>query len=145
MKAGRTRIYCNNCEEEEEMEEDDQEIEGQGFEKILKDIQNKVSTLPSLKKQLNSITASMGLLAEKYHTLLAEHEESKKNIVNLEKSILNVNNKCVYLEKVNGAIEQKIHKFEQSSRKQNIEIVGIEQLPEDNIVNVVKKLEGCWR
>ncbi|XP_026746897.1 uncharacterized protein LOC113508126 [Trichoplusia ni] len=82
----------------------------------------------------------MGLLSEKYDVLLAEHEESKKKISHLEKSIQNANNKCVYLEKANMALEQKLHDIEQSSRKQNIEIIGIEQLPEENPMQIINKL-----
>lgn len=139
MKAGRIRIFCNNCEDEES-EEEEQEIEGQGFEKILKDIQNKVNSLPGFKNQLNSIITSMAVLSEKYDTILAEHEESKKKICKLEKYVESVNNKCVYLEKCNIALEQKVHDFEQSTRKHNIEIVGIEQMPDENVMEVVKKL-----
>lgn len=61
MKAGTTRIFCNNCEDEEP-EEEEQEVEGQGFEKILKDIQNKVNSLRGFQKQLNSIMISMAVL-----------------------------------------------------------------------------------
>lgn len=139
MKAGRTRLYCNNCEEEES-ENDEQESEGQEIEKILKDIQNKVNAIPSLKKQLNAITASMALLSEKYDSLLAQQEEDKKKINSLDKSFISINNKCVYLEKCNMALEQKMLEFEQASRKLNIEIVGLEQLPNENINEVVKKL-----
>lgn len=46
----------------------------------------------------------------------------------------------MYLEKCNIALEQKVHEFEQSTRKHNIEIVGIEQMPDENIMEVVKKL-----
>lgn len=143
MKAGRNRLFCNNCEgcsAADDSEGDEQETEGQGFEKILKDIQKKVSAIPSLKNHLNSITDSMSVLSEKYDILIAEHEESKKKIRDLEKSIVNTNNKCVYLEKCNMALEQKVHEFEQDSRKHNLEIVGIEQLPNENVMAVVKKL-----
>ncbi|CAH0730938.1 unnamed protein product, partial [Brenthis ino] len=38
------------------------------------------------------------------------------------------------------ALEQKVHEFDQASRKHNLEIVGIEQLPNENVMAVAKKL-----
>ncbi|VVD05477.1 unnamed protein product [Leptidea sinapis] len=86
------------------------------------------------------INESMSVLSEKYDNLLAEHEQSKQKIIKSEKNILSLNNKCVYLEKSNIALEQKVHELEQSSLKHNIEIVGIEQLPDEDVEKVVSKI-----
>lgn len=139
MKNGRNRIHCNNCEEEGS-EDEENEDESQDFTKILKDIQRKVSTIPGLKKQLDSITQSMSLLSDKYDSLIEEHEQSKKKINKLEKAVENVTNKCVYLEKCNIALEQKVEDFEQKSRKHNIVIAGVEQLPDENVRVIVTKI-----
>lgn len=140
MKSGKTRIYCNNCEEDDSSTEDVEEEDVQLCEKILKDIQKKVSALPSLIKQLDSITQSMSVLSDKYDTLLEEQEHSKTKIIKLENTVTTINNKCVYLEKCNVALEQKIHEFEQSTRKHNIEIVGIEEMPGENIKDIVTRI-----
>lgn len=142
MKAGRTRLFCNNCEDDETENEDlDDDVQDhQNIEKILKDIQSKVSTIPSLKKQLDSIKQSMGLLSEKYDMLLAEQEKSKDKIHKLEKAVEAVNNKCTYLEKFNLALQQSLQGYEQSARKQNIEIVGVEQMPDENVKEIVSKI-----
>lgn len=84
MKAGKNRIYCNNCEDEGTDEEEVEE-EVQDFEKILKDIQKKVSALPGLKKHLDTIQQSISVLSDKYDTLLFEHKESKEKYRNLKK------------------------------------------------------------
>lgn len=139
MKNGRNRIYCNNCEEEGS-EEEEQEDEAQDFTKILKDIQRKVGTIPGLKKQLDSITQSLSLLSDKYDSLVEEQEQSTNRIIRLEKAVENVTNKCVYLEKCNMALEQKVQDFEQSSRKHNLVIVGVEQLPGENVKEIVTKI-----
>lgn len=136
MKAGRDRRCCNNCEEDESGDEEEQE-ENQDVDKILKVILKKVSVLPGLEKQLSAIKQSISVLSDKYDTLLAEHEQSKEKISKLEKMAASTNNKCVYLEKQNMVLEQKIQEFEQASRKHNIEIVGIEQLPGENIMDIV--------
>lgn len=109
------------------------------FEKILKDIQRKVSGIPTLKSQLESITTSMSMLSDKYDTLIAEHEQSKQKITELKKTAININNKIVYLEKCNSALEQKVQEYDQVSRKNNLEIVGVEQLPGENLREVVTK------
>lgn len=138
LKNGRNRIYCNNCEDDGSEEE--QEEESCDYTKILKDIQIKVAVIPGFKKQLDSITQSLSMLSDKYDTLIAEHEQSKEKIIKLEKTCAGVNNKCIYLQKQNAALEQKIHEFEQASRKHNIEIVGIEQLPGENVKEIVTKI-----
>ncbi|KAF9811809.1 hypothetical protein SFRURICE_021166 [Spodoptera frugiperda] len=61
-------------------------------------------------------------------------------MLKLEKSSLNTTNRCVYLEKCNLALEQKLNEYEQSSRKLNIEIVGVEYLPNENVKDIVTKI-----
>ncbi|XP_026323726.1 uncharacterized protein LOC113233006 [Hyposmocoma kahamanoa] len=141
IKAGKDRIYCNNCEEEDEDSESEEiEEDSQNLKKMLKDIQKKVSVLPSLIKQLDTIKDSMNLLSDKYDNLVAEQDQAKTKINKLEKTVSTINNKCVYLEKCNIALEQKVHEFEQATRQNNIEIVGVEQIPGENIKEVVKKI-----
>lgn len=113
MRAGKNRIFCNNREYEDTEGEEQEEV--QGYEKILKNIQKKVSAIPGFKKQLDSINQCMSLLSEKYDSLLAEQEQSKEKINKLEKTFIGINNKCVYLEKCNAALEQKLHEFEQGT------------------------------
>lgn len=139
LKAGKNRIYCNNCEEDES-DSEDQEEDGREPDKILKDIQKNVRAIPGLIKQLESIKHSMSLLSDKYDTLLTEHEKSKDKIHKLEKTVEHINNKCTYLEKCNVALEQRVHDFEQNTRKHNIEIVGIEQMPDENVKEIVNKI-----
>ncbi|CAK1584076.1 unnamed protein product [Parnassius mnemosyne] len=139
IKNGRNRIYCNNCEDDGS-EEEEQEEYSQDYTKILKDIQLKVAAIPGFKKQLDSITQSLSMLSDKYDILIVEHEQSKDKIHKLEKTIADVSNKSVYLQKQNTALEQKLHEFEQASRKNNIEIVGIEQLPGENVTEIVSKI-----
>lgn len=142
IKAGKDRIYCNNCEEEEEDDSESEKIkeDSQNLKRILKDIQKKVSLLPSLIKKLDSIKDSMNLLSDKYDNLVAEQDQAKTKINKLEKTVSTINNKCVYLEKCNMALEQKVHEFEQATRQNNIGIVGVEQIPGENIKEVVSKI-----
>lgn len=48
----------------------------------------------------------------------------------------NFTNKTTYLKKCNGALEEKFYDMQKWSRKHNIEIVGVEQLPDENIKNI---------
>lgn len=139
LKAGKNRIYCNNCEEDES-ETEEQDDDGQDSDKILKDIRKNVRAIPGLLKQLESIKHSMFLLSEKYDVLLAEHEKSKDKIHKLEKTVESINNKCIYIEKCNVVLEQKLHDYKQSTRKHNIEIVGIEQMPNENVKEIVNNI-----
>ncbi|XP_037873608.1 uncharacterized protein LOC119629968 isoform X2 [Bombyx mori] len=109
-------------------------------EKILKDIQKKVGAIPQVKTHLDEITQSLSLLSDRYDTIIAENQQSREKISRLEKTVLNINNKCVYLEKCNVALEQEIHAFEQASLNDRIEIVGIEQLPGENLKEVISKV-----
>ncbi|KAJ2949076.1 hypothetical protein O0L34_g6015 [Tuta absoluta] len=144
LKAGKNRIHCNNCEVEESEEDDDdvQIKDSQDNDKILRDIQRKCNGITSLKKQLQEIKLSMNLLSDKYDTLLAEHDKSKEKNFALEKTVDNVSNKCIYLEKCNLALQQTLQGYEQSTRKHNLEIVGVEQLPDENVKEIVTKIGG---
>lgn len=140
MRAGRNRFCCNNCEEESEDESVNSEMPIDSNAADIKDILKKVSVLPDLKKELSMIVHSMSVLSDKYDTLLAEHEKSKEKIAYLERSTLNTQNKCVYLEKCNVALQQKIEQFEQTTRQHKIEIVGVEQLPGEKVEDLVAKI-----
>jgi uncharacterized protein YoxC len=139
LKSGRDRIYCNNCEDDEQSE-DEPEGEMQDFARILKDIQKKVGVIPGLKKDLESITQSLSLLSDKYDTLITEHNQSKQKIQKLENTVTSLTNKCIHLDKCNSAIEQKISELEQATRKNNIEIVGVEHLPGENVKEIITKI-----
>lgn len=139
IKAGKNRIYCNNCEEDES-EFEDQDDESQDTEKILKEIQKNVRAIPGLKKQLDSIKHSMSLLSDKYDSLLEEHEKSKVKISKLEKTVEAINNKCTHMEKCNSALEQRLHEYEQSTRKHNVEIVGVEQMPNEDVKLIIENI-----
>ncbi|CAB3255407.1 unnamed protein product [Arctia plantaginis] len=83
MKADINRIYCNNCEEEgSEVEEPDEEE--QELLKILKDIQKKVSSIPSIRKHLDTIQQSLSVLSDKYDVLVSEQEQAKEKITKLQ-------------------------------------------------------------
>lgn len=139
IRAGICRTHCNNCETDSRTDDDEQDEIKKDFEKILKDIQKKVSGIPTLRSQLESISSSMSMLSDKYDILIAEHEQSKQKITELKKNVTNINNKIIYLEKCNSALEQKVQEYDQASRKNNLEIVGVEQLPEENLREVVTK------
>ncbi|RVE40167.1 hypothetical protein evm_015183 [Chilo suppressalis] len=109
-------------------------------EKILKDIQKKVGAIPQVKTHLDEITQSLSLLSDKYDSIIAENQQSREKISRLEKTVVNINNKCVYLEKCNVALEQKIHEFEQASLNNCIEIVGIEKLTGENLEQLITKV-----
>ncbi|KAI5633137.1 hypothetical protein NE865_10232 [Phthorimaea operculella] len=142
QRAGIDHIYCNECEQDfvDPTLTQKPEAKQQDLEKILRDIQKKVNGIPSLKSQLDAINVSMGMLSDKYDTLVTEQEQSKKNIKDINKNITNINNKIVYLEKCNAAMEQKLQEHEQASRQHNLQIVGIEQLPGEQLRDLVSKL-----
>lgn len=144
MKAGKSRIFCNNCEEDDSESENEEEVV-MDQDKILKDIQKKVNAISGLRKQLDTIKESMSLLSDNYDKLLAVQEQSNEKIVKMEKSVSTLSNKCIYLEKCNGALEQRVMDLEQAARKDNLEIAGVEQLPGENPIEVVKKISNMLK
>ncbi|KAG7296212.1 hypothetical protein JYU34_021318 [Plutella xylostella] len=83
---------------------------------------------------------TMQYLSDKIDDYEKCQKESKERISNLEKNVHNLTNTCVHLQKYNGALEQKIMDMEQSTRKLNLEIVGIEVLPDENPKIIIEKL-----
>lgn len=143
MKAGKTRIFCNNCEEDDSEIENEDELVDQ--DKILKDIQRKVGAISGVRKQLDAIKESMSLLSDKYDQLLAEQEQTKDKMGKMEKSLSTLSNKCIYLEKCNGALDQRVMDLEQAARKDNLEIAGVEQLPDESPAVIVKKISDVLK
>ncbi|KAG7294894.1 hypothetical protein JYU34_022723 [Plutella xylostella] len=86
---------------------------------------------------------TMQYLSDKIDDYEKCQKESKERISNLEKNVHNLTNTCVHLQKYNGALEQKIMDMEQSTRKLNLEIVGIEVLPDENPKIIIEKLAAA--
>ncbi|XP_059045775.1 uncharacterized protein LOC131841472 [Achroia grisella] len=142
LKAGRSRLFCNNCQDDDMDQEcgDDEEEETTISSTVLRDINKKIEIIRDVKKQLETLTQTIEFLTEKYDHLRSEHQNTKEKVTKLEKQLTNINNKCTYLEKYNGALEQKILDLEQAGRKNNIQIYGVEQLPNENLKSLLQKL-----
>lgn len=140
MKAGKIRNYCNNCEEDDLEVSEDEEVTDVNHKKLLREILKKVSVIPGVQIQLSGISESLSLLSDKYDKMLSEQEELKTKVIKMEKNMYDLTNRCTNLEKCNVALEQKLQEYDQSSRRQNIEIAGVEQLPNEDTSALVKKI-----
>ncbi|KAG7297004.1 hypothetical protein JYU34_019928 [Plutella xylostella] len=144
IKAGIVRTHCNNCDDAADFEQEDKMEDAEQFSSsnnnVLKDINRKIGMIKDVKIQLISLTQSIDFLSEKYELLLTEHTKTKSDVVRLDKNITQLTNKCTYLEKCNGALEEKIMDIEQKTRRHNLQIVGVECMPDEKVSELVKKL-----
>lgn len=100
---------------------------------VLAEINKKLEVLYSVEKKIVELTASVEFYSEMYQNLMDYKEESKKKIKSLEQ-------KNVYLEKYNKALEERVQELEAKGNEKNIEIHGLEMHNQENIKTVVEEL-----
>ncbi|KAL4720371.1 hypothetical protein ACJJTC_014028 [Scirpophaga incertulas] len=94
-------------------------------EKVLLEINSKLEILYSVEKKLEDLKSHVEFYAEEYQCLIKYKEESQKKIKSLEQ-------KNVFFEKCNKALEERVMELEMQSKAKNIEIHGLEMIPNEN-------------
>ncbi|KAH9630877.1 hypothetical protein HF086_014618 [Spodoptera exigua] len=102
-------------------------------ENVLAEVNKKLAVIYNLEKKIEELANSVEFYADMYQTLMDFKEESQKKIKALEQ-------KNVYLEKCNKALEERIQDLEVRDKEKNIEIHGLEKHGNENTKQVVRKL-----
>lgn len=102
-------------------------------ENILIEINKKLAVIYNLEKKIENLTNSVELYADMYQVLVDFKEESQKKIKALEQ-------KNVYLEKCNKALEERVQEIEMRDKEKNIEIYGLEKFDNENTKLLVQDL-----
>ncbi|CAB3254133.1 unnamed protein product [Arctia plantaginis] len=100
-------------------------------EKVLREVNKKLEVLHGVEKKLGELTSAVEFYAEMYQTLLEYKEESQKKIKALEQ-------KNIYLEKYNMALEERVQELELKDKENEIEIHGLEARQSEDIKSVVQ-------
>lgn len=100
---------------------------------VLVEINKKLEVLFSVEKKIVDLTATVEFYSEMYQALIEYKAESQKKIKSLEQ-------KNVYLEKCNTALEERVQELEVREKEKNIEIHGLEMQNQENIISVVGDL-----
>lgn len=102
-------------------------------ENVLAEVNKKLAVIYGLEKKLEELANNVQFYSDMYQKLLEFKEESQKKIKALE-------NKNVYLEKCNKALEERVQELEIKDKEKNIEIHGLEKHGNENTLLVVQKL-----
>lgn len=107
-------------------------------ESLLKEMNNKLEVIYKMEKNLEELKNTVDFYSEKYQELIEFKEDANKKIKSLEQ-------KNVYLQKCNDALEERIEDLEIKDKESNIELAGLE-IPnhEDlrkTVENIADKLE----
>ncbi|CAB3234886.1 unnamed protein product [Arctia plantaginis] len=102
-------------------------------ENVLAEVNKKLAVIYNLEKKIEELTNSVEFYADMYQTLLDFKEESQKKMKTLEQ-------KNVYLEKCNKALEERVQELEMKDKEKNIEIHGLEKHENENTKLVVQKM-----
>ncbi|KAJ8731635.1 hypothetical protein PYW07_004799 [Mythimna separata] len=102
-------------------------------ENVLADINKKLEVLYSVEKKIVDLTTTVEFYSEMYQSLMEFKEESQKKIKSLEQ-------KNIYLEKCNKALEERVQELEIKETEKNIELHGLEMYNQENVKSVVENL-----
>ena len=79
-------------------------------EKVLEDINKKLEVIYCVEKKIQDLTTSIEFYGEMYQRLIEFKEEAQKKIKSLEQ-------KNIYLEKCNTALEERIQEIEMREKE----------------------------
>lgn len=134
------RFLCNGlCEECRALQDSQGELsppqEGQSpaIAHSLDELNNKMDVVFKMEKKIEEMASRMDLLAERYQVMVEFKETAEKKISSLE-------NKNIYLEKCNKALEERVAAMEMKEKENNVEISGLDVTDDENINNVVVKV-----
>lgn len=127
---------CDNCQKSDspgcgsksQLDLDHKQV---SVESLLQEVNTKLSIIYKMEKNIEELRDTVDFYAEQYQTMVAYKEESDKKIRSLEQ-------KNVYLEKCNSALEERILDLESKEKERNIEIVGLEKKNKENIMDTLK-------
>ncbi|PZC86310.1 hypothetical protein B5X24_HaOG211471 [Helicoverpa armigera] len=102
-------------------------------ENVLAEVNKKLEVIYNLEKKIGELTNTVEFYADMYQTLMEFKEESQKKIKALEQ-------KNVYLEKCNKALEERIQELEVKDKEKNVEVHGLEKCENENTILVVQKM-----
>lgn len=103
-------------------------------EELLLQMNKKLEVIFKLEKKLDDLTDTVDFYAEQYQQM----QEFKKTVENKMKAMEQRN---VYLEKCNSALEERVNDLEKLEKEKNIEIAGLmKNKDEENVKEVVKEV-----
>ncbi|XP_059048262.1 uncharacterized protein LOC131843606 [Achroia grisella] len=94
-------------------------------ETLLSEVNKKLEVLYDMQKKIEDLTESVEFYADQYQKMQEFKETAEKKINALE-------NKNIYLEKVNEALEERVLLLEEKQVERNIEIVGVEDMEKED-------------
>lgn len=101
-------------------------------EAILGEVNKKLEIIFKIEKRLEELTGLVDFYSEQYQAMTEFKQGAQKKISALE-------NKNVYLEKCNKALEERILLLEQKDKDKNIELACLEKHANENLKAVVSK------
>ncbi|KAJ2952411.1 hypothetical protein O0L34_g6718 [Tuta absoluta] len=102
-------------------------------DKILAEVNEKLSILYKMEEKLERLTETVDFYSAQYQEMVTFKTEAEKKLKSLEQ-------KNIYLEKYNKALEERVEELEVRNKEKNIEIHGMEKLDNENTKEAVKKL-----
>lgn len=102
-------------------------------ETVLRDINSKLEILYEMKTEIKDLTKCVEFYAEQYQELFKFKETAEKKINALE-------NKNIYLQKINEALEERVVLLELKESEKRVELSGMEEKAGENIKELVENV-----
>ncbi|KAI5632624.1 hypothetical protein NE865_14674 [Phthorimaea operculella] len=102
-------------------------------EVLLKEMNNKLEIIYKMERKLEDLKESVDFYAEQYQKMIKFKDEAEKKMKSLEQ-------KNIYLEKCNLALEERVLDLEMKEKQMNVEIIGLEKQEEEDTKEIVQKL-----
>lgn len=100
---------------------------------ILSQVNQKLEIVHKMEKTLEEMKNTIDFYAEQYQQMVDFKQRAEKKLTSLEQ-------KNIYLEKCNKALEERIQDMEQREKENNIEIFGLEKRNNEVTMEVVKNI-----
>lgn len=122
----------------------------------LEAVYGKLEIVASIHQQLEEIKSTVDFYAEKYQELVQFKEDSTERIKRMEVKVREVQNKNIYLEKCNLALEERIDAIEIKGKENCIEVIGLMEVEGEKLEEIIpnlgaiyglqkQEIESAWR
>lgn len=143
MENGACCLSCINKTPQKSPEFVDAETASNSMETLLKDLNMKLETMYRIEKSITDLAENVDFYAEQYQKMMEFQNECSDKMKKMNNKINDLEQKNVYLEKVNGAMEERMDLLEAKEYERKIEIIGLEEYKNENVKELASKIGIC--
>jgi hypothetical protein len=136
-RAGKAKTWkCSDCNTQKKNDA----VPADEMRKFMSAVTQKLEELVTVKKTVTALETSVKFMSEKFDETMKKLEESNAKVEMLEKKVDKLTEVNKQSEKVVADLQIRLRDTEQYARNRNVEISGVEQISNENLLDVMDNI-----